>query len=50
VLPKRNEGDLEDVPEQVREQIAFHVAEDLGDVLEVALRSEAAPAASGAAA
>ncbi len=49
VLPKRNEGDLEDVPEQVREQIAFHVAEDLGDVLEVALRSEAAPAASDAA-
>jgi ATP-dependent Lon protease len=49
IVPKRNEGDLEDVPEQVREQIAFHVAEDVRDVIEVALREEAAPAASDAA-
>ncbi|MGZ5297340.1 MAG: S16 family serine protease, partial [Actinomycetota bacterium] len=49
ILPKRNEGDLEDVPDQVREQMTFHIAEDVADVLEVALRSEAAPAASDAA-
>ncbi len=51
ILPKRNEGDLEDVPEQVREQITFHVAEDVRDVLAVALRAEdAAPVASSDAA
>jgi ATP-dependent Lon protease len=40
ILPKRNEGDLEDVPEQVREQITFHIAEDVRDVLAIALRDE----------
>jgi ATP-dependent Lon protease len=49
ILPKRNEGDLDDVPDQVREQITFHIAEDVADVLAVALREEAAPAASDAA-
>jgi ATP-dependent Lon protease len=44
VLPKRNEGDLDDVPEQVREQMTFHLADDVADVLAVALREEAAPA------
>jgi len=44
VLPKRNEGDLDDVPEQVREQITFHLADDVADVLAVALRDEPAPA------
>jgi ATP-dependent Lon protease len=44
VLPKRNEGDLDDVPEQVREQMTFHIAEDVDDVLAVALGIEAAPA------
>ena len=37
ILPKRNEGDLDDVPEQVREQIAFHVAESIDQVLGWAL-------------
>jgi ATP-dependent Lon protease len=43
VLPKRNEGDLDDVPEQVREEMTFHLADDVADVLAVALRAEAAP-------
>jgi ATP-dependent Lon protease len=43
VLPARNEGDLDDVPEQVREQMTFHVANDVRDVLAVALRSEEEP-------
>jgi ATP-dependent Lon protease len=38
ILPKRNEGDLDDVPEQVRELMTFHVAESIDQVLEVALR------------
>ncbi len=39
ILPKRNEGDLDDVPEQVRDQMTFHVAEDVADALTVALGS-----------
>ena len=34
ILPKRNEGDLDDVPEQVREQMTFHVAESIAEVLD----------------
>jgi ATP-dependent Lon protease len=45
ILPKRNEGDLDDVPEQVREQITFHPVEDVRDVLAVALRPDAEDAA-----
>ena len=37
VLPKRNEGDLDDVPEQVREQMTFQVAESIDEVLAIAL-------------
>jgi ATP-dependent Lon protease len=40
ILPKRNEGDLEDVPESVREQISFHPAETVEEVLSVALQPE----------
>jgi len=42
ILPKRNEGDLDDVPEQVREQIAFHPVEDVREVLAIALEPAAA--------
>ena len=37
ILPSRNEGDLEDVPESVREEMTFHLASDIGQVLEHAL-------------
>jgi ATP-dependent Lon protease len=37
ILPKRNEGDLEDVPEQVRNEITFHTAETIDEVLAIAL-------------
>jgi ATP-dependent Lon protease len=40
ILPKRNEGDLDDVPEQVREEMTFHVAEGIDEVLAVALEPE----------
>lgn len=39
ILPKRNEGDIEDVPEGVRDEITFHTLEDVGEVLAVALDS-----------
>jgi ATP-dependent Lon protease len=37
ILPARNEGDLDDVPEQVREEMTFHLAEAVDDVLEIGL-------------
>jgi ATP-dependent Lon protease len=36
VLPKRNGPDLEDVPERVREQMTFHLADTYADVLAAA--------------
>ncbi len=38
VLPARNGPDLEDVPEAVREEMTFHLAGEIGEVLDVALR------------
>ena len=37
IVPRRNEVDLEDVPEEVRETMTFHVLDDVTKVLEVAL-------------
>jgi ATP-dependent Lon protease len=45
VLPERNRGDLDDVPEDVREQMAFHPVMTIGEVLDVALEPATAPAA-----
>ena len=42
ILPSRNEGDLDDVPEQVREEMTFHLAEQAGDVLSIGLGPVAA--------
>ena len=36
ILPKRNEADLEDVPEAVREAMTFHIASTYADVLKAA--------------
>ncbi len=38
ILPKDNEKDLVDVPKNVREEIKFHFAETMDDVLKIALR------------
>jgi ATP-dependent Lon protease len=38
VLPKENEADLEDLPEDVRQSLEVHLVEDLGEVLSLALR------------
>jgi ATP-dependent Lon protease len=37
ILPKRNEGDLDDVPEEVRKDVAFHTVETVDQVLNLAL-------------
>ncbi len=38
LLPKDNEPYLDDLPREVRDQMKFHVASDLGEVLALALR------------
>jgi ATP-dependent Lon protease len=38
ILPKENERDLEDLPEEVRKTLDVHLVEELGDVLKFALR------------
>ncbi|HEY1712879.1 MAG TPA: endopeptidase La [Solirubrobacteraceae bacterium] len=46
ILPERNRGDLDDVPEEVREQMTFHVAMTIDEVLDVALEPAPQPAAA----
>jgi ATP-dependent Lon protease len=40
VLPDRNRGDLDDVPEDVREAMTFHPTLQLHEVIERALEPE----------
>jgi ATP-dependent Lon protease len=51
ILPKRNEPDLEDVPEDVRNSLTFIFADDVSAVLDAALvpAAEPAPEAQGTA-
>jgi ATP-dependent Lon protease len=37
ILPERNRGDLDEIPEEVREEMAFHPVMSVGEVLEEAL-------------
>jgi ATP-dependent Lon protease len=46
ILPERNRGDLEDVPEDVREQMSFHPVMTIGEVLELALEPQPAALAA----
>ena len=41
ILPKRNDADLDDVPEAVLEQIEVHLVDDVGEGLRIALEREA---------
>jgi ATP-dependent Lon protease len=45
IIPKANEADLEDVPDEVRKQLTFHPVETLRDVLRIALVDAGAMAA-----
>jgi ATP-dependent Lon protease len=42
VIPERNRADLDDVPDEVRESVAFHPVMSLAEVLELALEPEPA--------
>jgi ATP-dependent Lon protease len=44
ILPERNRGDIDDVPEHVRDEMSFHPVMTIGEVLELAL--EPAPTAA----
>jgi len=37
IIPERNRTDLDDIPENVREEIAFHPVMSIGEVLNLAL-------------
>jgi ATP-dependent Lon protease len=37
ILPRRNENDVEDVPQRVRDVMTFHIADTMGQVLDWAL-------------
>jgi len=37
ILPRRNEVDLDEVPEEVRDELKIHLVEDMGEVLSLAL-------------
>jgi len=43
ILPKRNEKDIDDVPQSVREAMTFHLASRVDDVLKHALEPQAKP-------
>jgi ATP-dependent Lon protease len=46
ILPKDNEGDIEDIPEDVRQQLDFHCLETLDEVFEIALLPSPQPEAA----
>ncbi len=41
ILPRRNERDLEDIPEEVRQEVRFVFVDTVGEVLEAALEPKA---------
>jgi ATP-dependent Lon protease len=43
ILPKRNEKDLEDVPDDVRDSLSFVLVERVDEVFETALDSDSRP-------
>jgi ATP-dependent Lon protease len=44
IIPKANEADLEDVPDEVRQQLIFHPVETMREVLAIALVDQGRPA------
>jgi ATP-dependent Lon protease len=43
ILPRRNEKDLEDVPENVRQELQFHFVDVIDEVLDLALEPTSVP-------
>ena len=48
IIPERNRADLDDIPEDVRNELTFHPVMTLGEVLELALEPARAQAGSHA--
>jgi ATP-dependent Lon protease len=48
LLPRRNEKDLDDVPENVRKDLQFHFVDTIGEVLDIALEPVAIPVGTAA--
>ena len=46
ILPKDNEADMEDIPEDVRKQLTFHCVSTLDEVFEIALMPADEPVAT----
>jgi ATP-dependent Lon protease len=49
IIPARNEPDLDDVPEEIRDVLKIHTLSDVADVLALALRPAETPAVPAAA-
>jgi ATP-dependent Lon protease len=49
ILPRRNEKDLEDVPEAIRKELQFHFVDNIGEVLDLALEPAAVPVSTAVA-
>jgi ATP-dependent Lon protease len=47
ILPKRNEIDLEDIPEEVQKEIEFHFVDTVDEVIELALEKEKKSSSKG---
>jgi ATP-dependent Lon protease len=47
ILPKKNERDIDDIPEEVRNQLRFVFASDMTEVLAAALEPEGVPQVTG---
>ncbi|MGI8660897.1 MAG: endopeptidase La [Thermoleophilaceae bacterium] len=43
LIPERNRGDIDEVPEEVREQLTFHPVMTVGEVLDLALEPAQSP-------
>ncbi len=41
ILPKKNEKDLEDIPEEVKKEIKFHFVQRMDEVIQIALQEKA---------
>jgi ATP-dependent Lon protease len=46
IIPERNRADLDDIPEDVRNEMSFHPVMSLDEVLELSLESRSAHALS----
>ncbi|MGD9029607.1 MAG: hypothetical protein PVG25_07315, partial [Anaerolineae bacterium] len=47
ILPRANEVDLDDVPQEIRDELEFKLVEHVDEVLQIAFESQVEPAAVG---